>query len=88
MLATIGVSPDRIAPRDIDDTPLAGETPRALSLRLARAKCAAGIEAHPGALVLAADTVVGVGRRILPKAETEDEARHCLPAPKASATKK
>jgi MAF protein len=78
LLAAIGVSPDRIAPTDIDETPFAGETPRALSLRLAHAKCAAGIDANPGALVLAADTVVGVGRRILPKAETEDEARLCL----------
>lgn len=76
LLAQIGVAPDQVIAADIDETPLKGETPRALALRLARRKAeAAGIE---GARVLAADTVVAVGRRILPKAETEQEARFCL----------
>jgi septum formation protein len=76
LLAQIGVIPDDVIAADIDETPLKGETPRALALRLAREK-ALSVEA-PGARVLAADTVVGVGRRILPKAETQAEARACL----------
>lgn len=76
LLAQIGVTPDQVISTDVDETPLKGETPRLLALRLARAKAeAAGVD---DALVLAADTVVGVGRRILPKAETEAEARECL----------
>jgi septum formation protein len=63
---------------DIDETPRRGELPRALALRLARAKAGAAAAAMPDARVLAADTVVGAGRRILPKAETEAEARACL----------
>jgi septum formation protein len=76
LLAQIGVTPDAVIAADIDETPLRGETPRALALRLARAKAEAADAA--GAVVLAADTVVAVGRRILPKAETEAEARACL----------
>jgi septum formation protein len=76
LLRQIGITPDVIASTDIDEAPLKGETPRMLALRLARAKVEA-ITAT-GALVLAADTVVAIGRRILPKAETEAEARACL----------
>ena len=61
---------------DIDETPERAEQPRDYASRLARAKAQA--VAADGCLVLAADTVVAVGRRILPKAETEAEARHCL----------
>lgn len=68
--------PDAIAPADIDETPLKAELPRRLAQRLARAKCAAA--ARPDAFVLAADTVVACGRRILPKAETRAEAASCL----------
>ncbi len=68
--------PDRVVPADIDETPLRDELPRLHAARLAAQK-AARIEA-PGCFVLAADTVVGVGRRILGKATTEDEARRCL----------
>lgn len=76
LLAQIGVTPDQVISTDIDETPLKGETPRLLALRLARLKAeAARVD---DALVLAADTVVGVGRRILPKAQTEAEARECL----------
>lgn len=76
LLAQIGVKPDDVISTDIDETPLKGETPRLLALRLARSKAeAARVD---DALVLAADTVVAVGRRILPKAETEAEARDCL----------
>jgi len=76
LLAQIGITPDDIVAADIDETPLKGETPRLLALRLARAKAEA-VNAD-GAIVLAADTVVALGRRILPKAESEAEARDCL----------
>jgi septum formation protein len=76
LLAQIGITPDRVVPSEIDETPLPRETPRAHALRLARAKADA-VDA-PGCFILAADTVVGAGRRILPKAETEAEARACL----------
>jgi septum formation protein len=67
---------DAVVPTDIDETPLRDELPRQAVQRLARAKADAA--ATPGAFVLAADTVVACGRRILPKAETEAEARACL----------
>jgi len=70
--------PDAVVATDIDEAPHPGELPRAHALRLARAKAEAAALLHPGARVLAADTVVGVGRRILPKAETEAQARACL----------
>jgi septum formation protein len=76
LLAQIGITPDAVTPTDIDETPLAREIPRLVAQRLARAKAAAAAE--PGAFVLAADTVVAVGRRVLPKAETAAEARACL----------
>jgi septum formation protein len=76
LLAQIGLVPTEVAPADIDETPLKGELPRPLAQRLAHAKARAA--ARPGAFVLAADTVVGVGRRVLPKAVTEAEARACL----------
>lgn len=76
LLAQIGISPDEVISTDIDETPLKGETPRLLALRLAAAKAQA-VKAE-GARVLAADTVVAVGRRVLPKAETEGQARACL----------
>lgn len=76
LLAQIGVTPDEVRAADIDETPLKKETPRLHALRLAREKAEA-VDA-PDALVLAADTVVAVGRRILPKTETETQARSCL----------
>jgi septum formation protein len=76
LLRQIGVEPDRIEPSDIDETPLPKETPRQLALRLARGKAQA--LAAPGRFVLAADTVVSVGRRILPKALEPEQARACL----------
>lgn len=79
LLARLGVSADGVVPADIDESPLPGEQPRAHAVRLAAAKAqAAAALAPPGALVLAGDTVVGVGRRILPKAEDEATARTCL----------
>jgi septum formation protein len=77
LLARIGVVPDAVLPTDTDETPRKGEVPRRVAVRLAASKAAAAA-APPGALVLAADTVVGLGRRVLPKAVTADEARRCL----------
>ncbi len=76
LLAQIGISPDAVRPANIDETPGKDELPRLHALRLAAEKAAA-IDA-PGDYILAADTVVGVGRRILPKTETESEAVDCL----------
>ncbi len=74
----VGLEPAEIDPADIDESPGAGELPRAYAVRMARAKLAAVACRHRGAIVLAADSVVACGRRILPKAETEAEARACL----------
>lgn len=76
LLRQIGVEPDRVVAPDVDETPLKDETPRALALRLAETKAKAARNAD--AIVLAADTVVACGRRILPKAEQESDARACL----------
>ncbi len=76
LLAQIGVEPDTVAPADIDETPHKAEPPALLARRLARAKAQAC--AQTGSYCLGADTVVAVGRDILPKAETEAEARACL----------
>jgi septum formation protein len=79
-----GIEPDALQPADIDETPKKGELPRACANRLARAKAEAALasvridEELRGAYVLAADTVVAVGRRILPKADLLDEAAQCL----------
>ena len=75
LLGRLGLAPDAVTPADIDETPHKGELPRAYALRMGREKALA-VEA-PG-FVLAGDTVVAVGRRILPKTETETEARACL----------
>jgi septum formation protein len=76
LLARIGVVPDEVRPAEIDETPRRGELPALYAERMAAEKAAA-ISA-PGSLVLAADTVVATGRRILPKTEDEDEARQAL----------
>ncbi|CAN7599710.1 Maf family protein [Caulobacter sp. LjRoot300] len=78
LLAQVGVAPDRVDPADIDETPLRDETPRRHALRLAVEKARAVAPRSPDAIVLAADTVVAVGRRILPKAETPEQAAYCL----------
>ncbi|MBB4265155.1 septum formation protein [Roseospira visakhapatnamensis] len=78
LLRQIGVMPDRVDPADIDETPLPRELPREHARRLARAKAEAVAPRHPGAFVLAADTVVARGRRILPKPADRAEARRCL----------
>src|SRR5450631_2019496 len=79
-----GIEPDALRPADIDETPKRGELPRACANRLARAKAEAALamvrvdDELQGAYILSADTVVAVGRRILPKAELLDEAAQCL----------
>ena len=78
LLAQIDLRPDAVAPAEIDETPLPNETPRLLALRLAVAKAAKVAAEQPDAYVLAADTVVAVGRRVLPKVETEAQGRDCL----------
>jgi len=78
LLARIGIVPDRVAPVDLDETPNKAELPRLLAARLARAKAEAAHAAHPDAIVLAADTTVGVGRRVLGKPADEAEARRFL----------
>ena len=76
LIARLGIEPDAVASADIDETPAKAELPRVYAARMAREKAlaVAGSEAH----VLAGDTVVALGRRILPKAEDETTARTCL----------
>jgi septum formation protein len=84
LLAQIGVKPDAVLPAEIDETPHRAEEPRGLAERLAgeKALASAAIASQRAdlspCLTLAADTVVGVGLRILPKCETRDEAQTCL----------
>ena len=78
LLAQIGLRPDAVIPAEIDESPRPDESPRLCAVRLARAKAEAVAARAPDALILAADTLVAAGRRILPKAETEAEARACL----------
>ena len=78
LLARIGVVPDAVVPADIDESVPKAELPRDHALRLAREKAEAIARRHPDSLVLAADTVVAVGRRILPKAEDEATLRACM----------
>ena len=76
LLARLGVEPDAVAPADIDETPHKAALPRDYAVRMAREKAQAA--ADESAFVLAGDTVVAAGRRILPKAEDEATARRCL----------
>lgn len=84
LLERVGLTPDLLNPSDVDEIPHKRETPRALSIRLAREKAQRALEMPlvralgANAFVLAADTVVGLGRRVLPKAETAEQARDCL----------
>ncbi|HKS87806.1 MAG TPA: Maf family nucleotide pyrophosphatase [Stellaceae bacterium] len=78
LLAQIGIVPDAVDPADIDETPARGELPAQHVVRLAQQKARTVAPRHPEAFILAADTVVACGRRILPKAEDEGTARACL----------
>lgn len=83
LLQQAGIEPDRLYPADLDESPLRAEHPRSLAKRLAHAKAEKAYadlknEGEADAYILAADTVVAVGRRILPKAELQEEASNCL----------
>lgn len=78
LLAMLGITPASIIPADIDETPLAGELPLAYARRVAEGKARAIAAMHQGQPILSADTVVALGRRILPKAEDEATTRACL----------
>jgi septum formation protein len=78
LLKQVGIVPGKVAPADIDETHLKTELPHLYAKRIASSKALKVYEQHKGDIILAADTVVGVGRRILPKTETEAEARKCL----------
>jgi septum formation protein len=77
LLARLGVTPARTVSPAIDETPLKGELPRAYALRLAVAKAEA-VAREPGEVVLAGDTTVALGRRILPPADTPELQRELL----------
>ena len=78
LLRQIGIEPDRVDPPEIDESHQRTELPRAYARRMAGEKLAVAVSRHPGAVVIAADTVVACGRRILPKAEDAATARRCL----------
>ena len=84
LLNQAGIEPDSLQPTQVDEIPIKGELPRALANRLARAKAQAALasvrisEELRGSYILAADTVVAVGRRIMPKADMLEEAAACL----------
>jgi septum formation protein len=84
LLNQAGIEPDSLQPTEVDEVPIKGELPRALANRLARAKAQAALasvrisEELRGSYILAADTVVAVGRRVMPKAEMLEEAAACL----------
>ena len=78
LLARIGITPDAVIPAEVDESAVKGELPRDHALRLARDKAGAVAAKETEALVLAADTVVAVGRRILPKVEDEETLRQCM----------
>jgi septum formation protein len=78
LLRQIGIEPAVIDPADIDETPIRRELPAQHAARLAEEKALVVAARHPGAVVLAADTVVACGRRVLPKAEDAETARGCL----------
>ena len=95
LLNQAGIEPDALRPADVDETPRRGELPRACANRLARAKGEAALKSVHldddlrGSFILAADTVVAVGRRILPKANLVDEPRNacgCCPAATTAST--
>jgi septum formation protein len=78
LLAQIGIVPSQVVPADIDETPHKAERPLAYVQRVATQKAAQVSAQFPASIVLAADTTVACGARILPKAETEAQAKRCL----------
>ncbi len=78
LLAQIGITPVQVIAPELDETPHKNELPLAYAERIAHAKALCVQQQQPDAMILAADTVVYCGRRILPKAETREDAQHCL----------
>jgi len=78
LLAQIGLTPSQILPADINEDPIPGELPKAHALRLACEKAQKVASENAEQIILASDTVVGVGRRILPKTEDRFSAQTCL----------
>jgi len=78
LLRQIGFEPDLMVPATVDESPRRGELPRALAARLAGDKARRVATDYPGRVILGADTVVALGRRVLPKAADEAQARRCL----------
>ena len=78
LLAQIGFKPSDIIPADINEDPIPGELPRVHAIRLACEKAQKVGLVNPGQIILASDTVVGVGRRILPKTVDRETAEDCL----------
>lgn len=78
LLEQVGLTPNGVAPSDIDETPRRDEKPRELATRLAQQKAVGAVQNHPSSFILAADTVVACGRRILPKPENRSAAKQCL----------
>jgi septum formation protein len=78
LLKRIGISPDKIIPADIDESVHLNEVPRLYALRVALQKAQFIAATYPNDIILSADTVVSIGRRILPKAEDAKTARLCL----------
>ena len=78
LLRLLGLTPVEILPADIDETPCKNELPKDYALRVASEKAQAVAALRPGSRILSADTVVAMGRRVLPKAEDEATARDCL----------
>lgn len=78
LLSLIGVTVDRCVSPEVDETPFKGELPRQLAERLAHLKAIAVAKEYPNHIIIAADNVVAVGRRILDKSEKDDDVRHYL----------
>ncbi len=78
LLNRIGFPPDGVDPAEIDETAIGQETPRLLAMRLAMLKMKTVAQRHGKAVILAADTVVYCGRRVLPKATQDEDVGHCL----------
>lgn len=78
LLESAGLKPEKIAPMDVDETPLKNEKPSQLVLRLAKLKAKAAHEKHPGSFIIAADTIAAIGTRIIGKPENENHARSSI----------
>ncbi|MGI9461063.1 MAG: Maf family protein [Alphaproteobacteria bacterium] len=78
LLAQLSIAPNRVIPADIDESVLPDELPKDFSLRLAKSKATAVARQYPNHIILSADTVVAMGRRIMAKPKNETEAKHII----------